>query len=141
MNIKYLYADIEHDTVEEAQASVLVEKNLLDTAPINWSEVKVVTGNDTDSWLIPPVKLNDAEINNIDDTKTYMVASLIGGENLLGVSSSVVTEKVSSYRTEYATYKQVEFIYRVDLDATTEADISAEYEEIPTDIDMSGYVS
>lgn len=140
MNIKYFYASIEHDTVEEAQASVLVEINLLDTAPTNWVEVKAVTGNDTDGWLISPVKLNDDEINNIDDTKTYMVASLIGGENLLGVSSSVVTEKVSSYRTEYATYKQVEFIYRVDLDATTEADISAEYEKIPTDIDMSGYV-
>jgi len=141
MDIKYVYADIVHDTVEEAQASVLVERNLLDTEPTNWIEVKAITGNSTDGWLIPPVKLNDAEINNIDDTKTYMVASLIGGENLLEVSSSVVTEKVSSYRTEYATYKQVEFIYRVDLDATTEGDISDEYEKIPTDIDMSGYVS
>ena len=140
MDIKYVYAGIVHDTVEAAQASVLVVKNLLDTEPTNWVVVKAITGNSTDGWLIPPVKLNDAEINNIDDTKTYMVASLIGGENLLGVSSSVVTEKVSSYRTEYATYKQVEFIYRVDLDATTEADISAEYEKIPTDIDMSGYV-
>lgn len=140
MNIKYLYADIEHDTVEEAQASVLVEKNLLDTAPINWSEVKVVTGNDTDSWLIPPVKLNDAEINNIDDTKTYMVASIIGGENLLGLSSSEVTEKVSSYRTEYAIYNCVETIYRSNFDATGQ-DTDVEQEEIPTDIDMSGYVS
>ena len=85
MDIKYVYAGIVHDTVEEAQASVLVERNLLDTEPTNWIEVKAITGNSTDGWLIPPVKLNDAEINNIDDTKTYMVASIIGGENLLGL--------------------------------------------------------
>lgn len=139
MDIKYVYAGIVHDTVEAAQASVLVVKNLLDTEPTNWVVVKAITGNSTDGWLIPPVKLNDAEINNIDDTKTYMVASIISGENLLGLSSSEATEKVSSYRTEYAIHNSVETIYRSNFDATGQ-DTDPEYKEIPTDIDMSGYV-
>ena len=132
MATTYVYAYAEYSTLADAQSAVLVLKNKLDTCPTNWVVVKQVEPSGTDDgWVIPPTVLTDAAINNLDGTKQYSVHSIFSGENLLGLPATKAAEKVSHFRSLYANRMRAHVILEVDESSTR---------EVPTDIDMSGYV-
>ena len=142
MSVKFVYAGIIFDTLAEAQAQVIVMEGWLENNPTYWIEVKEVSSNGAGGWAVPPVVLTDSEINNLDDTKMYQVASILAGQNLIGLTSGEVTSKVSEYRLNYAEAMKVTTIFRVDTTAPTEVPprIDEQYLEIQTDIDMSSYL-
>jgi hypothetical protein len=111
MSTKWIYCQTQYDTKAEADAAVLAQKSRLDNNPADWVVVKKLTGNASDGWVLPPQTLTDSEINNLDETEHYSVASIVGGENCLGLTASEVTAKVAELRTEFAQHIMVDTIF------------------------------
>lgn len=127
----WLYCDVEYATEALVNAAVLNVKSRLDNNPADWVVVKEISGSAAAGWSIPVASLTDSEINGIDATKTYSVASITYSDNDLGLTSSEATAKVAQHRASYAAYLRVNVITRVDD--------SVETEYAPTNADMSGY--
>ena len=125
MATKWIYSNNEYATQSALDAEVVAQKNRLDNNPTDWVVVKELTGNANDGWVMPPETLTDSEINRLDSTKHYNVASVHGGGNDLGLTASEATAKVAEHRTRYAQYIQANTVYEVYA---------------PSNVDMSGYV-
>lgn len=131
MATTWRYCNTEYTTEALVNAAVLNTKSRLDNNPTDWVIVKEISGSVVTGWLIPVATLTDSEINNIDTTKTYSVASVTDSDNDLGLTSSEATAKVNQHRVSYAAFLRVNVI--------TREDDSVETEYAPTNADMSGY--
>jgi len=140
--IKFVYAGERYDSAEEAQAQVSGMRDRLDNKPTSWIKVKTVVEDGPGNWVISPTVLTDEQLNNLDSTKRYMAASVLEGENLLGLTSQQVYSRISSYRLIYAKALVVNTIFKTDVTCaeTIPPREDLEYLEIATDIDMSDYL-
>ncbi len=130
------YCGSEYETEALVDAAVLSTKSRLDNNPTDWVIVKKISGSAAAGWSIPTASLTDSEINNIDATKTYNVASVTHSDNDFGLTASEATAKVAQHRASYAAYLRVNVITRVDDTIPTDLAITL---YAPTNADMSGY--
>lgn len=135
MAIKYCYANNFYNTESEAQDAVVAMKLRLDNNPTDWMTVKEIVGSQEAGWQMNPNTLTDEQINNLDDTKTYMASSPITGENCMPLTASEVEAKVTEFRTAYADWRCAGHISKFDDETTEDA------EKITPNEDMSGYVT
>ena len=136
MATRYFYCGAIYLTEAEAQSAAVLQKARLQNNPTDWIVVKEISGSQESGWQINPNPLTDDQINNIDVSKNYLIASVVEGENIMPATSSEVTAKVLSYRPIYADHIRANIILS-DLGVTDLSD----GEIIPTDVDMSDYMS
>lgn len=127
------YCGTDYETEALANAAVLNTKSRLDNNPTDWVVVKELSGSAATGWLIPVDTLTDSEIDNLDTTKFYSVASVKHPDMDFGLTSSEVTAKVAQHRASYAVFLRVNVIVKIEDTVLTEY--------APTNVDMSGYVS
>jgi hypothetical protein len=125
MSTKWFYKNKTYETEAEVNQAVLDFKDRLDNSPTDWCIVKELTGSVEDGWVIPTTGLTDAQINTLDESKNYSIASIISGGNETGLPASQAAEKVAEYRTEYAQYMTANMINKVYA---------------PENVDMSAYI-
>ena len=125
MTTTWFYSGKQYSTEALVNAAVLDQKLRLDNNPTDWVTVKELSGNASDGWVIPATTLTDSEINNLDDTKHYNVASVIGGDNDIGLTASEVTAKIAEHRATYANHWRVNTIAKVQEYSPSNADMSA----------------
>ena len=135
MATRYFYCKAIYSTEAEAQWAAVLQAARFENNPTDWILVKEISGSQESGWQINPTPLTDDQINNIDTSKTYLIASVVEGENIMPATSSEVTEKVLSYRCIYAAHIRANIILS-DLGATDLRD----GEIIATNVDMSGYM-
>lgn len=127
MAIQWLYALEAYSSEAEVNAAVTAMKSKLDNEPTVWCEVKLLSGNANDGWIVPSEKLTNAQINNLDANSFYNVSAVFSGTTYTGISGTEAATRVNEIRTEYAQNLGVNTITKVDPYA-------------PTNEDMSGYV-
>lgn len=127
MTTQWFYALQTYDSEADVNAAVTDMKSKLDNEPTAWCEVKLLGGNANDGWIVPPEKLTDTEINNLDANSFYNVSAVISGTTYTAISGSEAVTRINELRTEYAQNLGVNTITKVNP-----------YE--PTNQDMSGYV-
>ena len=136
MATRYFYCGAIYSTEAEAQSAAVLQAARFENNPTDWIVVKEISGSQEGGWQIIPNSLTDDQIKNIDPSKTYLLASVVEGENIMPATSSEVTAKVLSYRPIYAAHIRANIILS-DLGSTDLSDGAI----IPTDVDMSGYMS
>jgi|TARA_R110000744_G_scaffold43245_1_gene97161 hypothetical protein len=127
MSNKWIYATIEYSSEDEVGPAVVAQKARLENNPTDWVIVKELTGNADDGWVVPSETLSDSEINSLDATKHYSVASIFDGDNDLGLTASETTAKIAEHRILYAR--------RIEVNT-----VLCYYIYPPSNVDMSGYV-
>lgn len=105
MAIKYSYGATAYDTREEAEAGKIEQQQRLQNNPTDFIVVKEITGSQETGWQINPTPLSDAEILNLDTTKTYTVHCPITGENVIPVTAAEVQQKMKEYKTAFCDWK------------------------------------
>lgn len=135
----YIYKGVTYTTLDDAQNAAAQEKLRLENNPTNWIGVKEITGNDEDGWVINPTLLTDEQINNIDNTKTYLAFSVAGSDNVFPLTAEQVTEKSIEFRNFYANNGMLNTIIEVEVaeDGNSFKPISS----ITPTADLSSYVS
>ena len=101
MSVKYLYGVANYATKAEAETAKAAQEIRFQNNPTDWMTVKQITGSQESGWVVNPTPLTDSEILNLDDSKFYLVYSPVNGENLMPLTSSEVTEKVTEYKNVY----------------------------------------
>lgn len=135
--IPFVYCDREYQTQQELNNAVTSQKSRLDNNPTDWCTVKEVTQNADGSWQMPPAQLDDADILNLDASKTYSFSTDITGEFSVGLSANEVSSKVDEVRLVYARLLRVNSVF-VDVNWDQ---LGTEAVEEPTAQDMSGYIT
>ena len=127
MATEWHYALQSYSSEADANAAVTAMKSKLDNEPTVWCEVKLLSGNANDGWVVPSEKLTDSEINNLDANSFYNVSAIISGTTYTAISGTEAATRVNELRTEYAQNRNVNKIIKIEPYA-------------PTNQDMSGYV-
>lgn len=127
MSTKFYYNRKEFASLEDAEAEVVVVYNVLENNPTEWCIVKEITGSAETGWNIPTESLDDTQILNLDNTKTYSISSKISGDSHVGLNANDTQTKVSELKTMYAQYIRANAITKIE-------------EITPSSHDMSGYV-
>mgnify|MGYP000058714120 FL=1 len=151
MSNKWAYTKVLYTSQDEVDAAVVAQKVRLDNFPTDWVIVKEVTGSAVGGWIVPAATLSDSDIDSLDATKRYSVASIHEGENYLGLTASEATAKVAEIRTLYARWMNVNSVEVVtehslvmlsDDSGVTGEGVAYEVlsEAPPSNVDMSGYV-
>lgn len=137
MSVRYFYNYTEYATEEAAQNAVSVMRSRLENNPTDWCYVKEIQHSDNEHWLVLPNKLSDAEINNPDVSKTYMVTGKYSGETSMPITASELPNKVLEHRQAFVSANDLTIIYMVD---SSNSEPNASVTEITPNEDMSGYV-
>ena len=101
MSIKYFYGLVLHTTRTEAESTKAAREIRLQNNPVDWVNVKRITGSNDAGWTMHPTLLTDEEILNIDVNGNYCTSSPCTGENAMPLTATQLTEKVSAYRQAY----------------------------------------
>lgn len=101
MSIKYFYGLVLHTTRTEAESTKAAREIRLQNNPVDWINVKRITGSNDAGWTMHPTLLTDEEILNIDVNGNYCTSSPCTGENAMPLTATQLTEKVSAYRQAY----------------------------------------
>ena len=125
---EWFYAGEVFQSEDSANTAVINLKNRLDNNPTDWVEVKPITGDAINGWVIPDDSnlMTDDQINNISGDGRYALSAIVTADNYLGLSATEVTQKVGEMRVLYAQYKMADRMQR-------------NFEV--TDPDMSSYMS
>ena len=123
---RWTYFGVEYATETLVDAAVADRNVRLTDNPTDWVVVKELSGSEVDGWVVPSQTLTDAQINNLDATKRYSVASIIDGDNDIGLTSTETEAKVLEHRTRYCIFFGANTVYKTYS---------------PHNVDMSGYVS
>lgn len=122
----WIYNFSVYDNESAALDAVTALKNELDNMPTTYVEVKLLSGNAVDGWVVPTERLTDDQINaGLDADSFYNVSAIAEGITHVGISGTDATTKILEIRRLYA--------QRCSADV-----IRKEY--APTNHDMSGYV-
>jgi hypothetical protein len=125
MTIKYIYGLQVYETLAEAEAAQATQQLRWQNNPTDWIVVKEISGSQETGWVMNPVRLNDSQILNLDETKKYSVYSDVTGENLMPLTSTEVTAKVEEYRQYYSNSMYMNSIQEVDITPEMEAVMTA----------------
>jgi len=136
MSIKYIYANNEYSTENEAQDAATALSVRMQNNPTDWITVKEITGSNETGWLINPTLLTDAQILNPDSNKSYNCFSNYSGDNMIPVSATELTIKSNEYRKIYGQYFNVNTIYKIENDEVNNPTVVL----ITPKTDMSSYV-
>lgn len=136
MATKYVYGLQIYATREEAEAAEAAQQTRWQNNPTDWIVVKEISGSDDEGWLMNPTPLTDNQILNLDENKRYSVYSDVSGENVMGLTSIEVTEKVEEYRQYYSNSMFMNDIQQVEITDEMEAVMTPSE---PT-VDISGNV-
>lgn len=139
MSVKYMYQNTEYATESEAQSAVVNTKLRLENNPTDWCVVKEIQSGSNGSWIVIPNELTDAQINDLDASKSYLIYSIHGSEHCMPLTSVGVEAKVAQYRTEYARWASVDKIIKFEVTDDDDLKISNVQEIVPSE-DMSGYL-
>lgn len=143
MAFKYEYYPEIYDTEAEAQAAVVSMKSRLDNNPTDWCQVKEITGSNEDGWTVSPTLLTDAQINNLDATKTYLVYAIYDGDNYMPLTKDEAVTKINAIRSSYVRLQRLHEILKLDDSATIDNNgnvVGLNVEVITPNEDMSGYL-
>jgi len=122
----WIYNFAAYDSESNANDAVTALKNQLDNQPTFYVEVKLLSGNDTDGWIIPAQKLTDEEINaGLNTDSYYAVSAVYEGISHVGLNGALAEEKIALIKRMYA--------QRCRANVMT-------IETAPSIHDMSGYV-
>ena len=122
----YIYKNTHYNTIDEVNAAVAATKDLLDNQPNEYCEIKQLTGNAEEGWVIPDTAMTNAEVLAINDNGYYSAYSQFSGQTHIGLTASETLEKLEEFKIMYGNNYQVNTI----------STISA-----PTNENMSVYVS
>lgn len=139
MSTKYLYKNTEYTTESAAQSAVVNAKLRLENNPTDWCVVKEIQSGPSGSWIVIPTELTDAQINDLDASKSYLIYSIHGSEHCMPLTSTEVEAKVAQYRTEYARWASIDKIIKFEVTDDDNLKIT-NAEEIAPNEDMSGYL-
>lgn len=101
MSIKYFYGLVLHATRTEAESTKAAREIRLQNNPVDWINVKRITGSNDAGWTMHPTLLTDEEILNIDVNHNYCTYSPVLGENAMPLTAAQVTEKLATYKQAY----------------------------------------
>lgn len=133
MTISYVYTSERYDTEADAQSAAEALSVRMQNNPTEWMTAKEITGSNETGWTFTPTTLTDAELLSPDDGKTYMCYSVIIGNNEFPLTATELAEKRDEYRGYYAEAFFIDCVKMFDDETDTRTDI-------PTNVDMSGYV-
>lgn len=122
----YIYKNEHYNTIDEVNAAVTATKDVLDNQPIEYCEIKQLTGNAEDGWIIPDTLMTNDEILAITNDGYYSVYSQFSGQNYIGLTAAETLEKLEEFKIMYGNTCQVNTILTITA---------------PTNEDMSVYVS
>tara|TARA_R110000868_G_scaffold87792_1_gene245166 strand:- start:98 stop:487 length:390 start_codon:yes stop_codon:yes gene_type:complete len=109
------YFGVNYSTEEEANQGVVDRQDRLENNPTDWVVVKKLSKDAKGRWIIPTDTLTDQEINNLDASFFYSVASIIEGDFDLGLNSEETTLKIAEHRNVYTDFFLVnELITMID---------------------------
>lgn len=118
----YVYNQNTYDTKDQLYAAISALKVELDTQPSTWVQVKELSGDSTNGWVVPVTNLSDAQILNPDPSKFYNVSAIYDGTTFTAVSGVDLIAKVNEVRTSYARYIQANSI--IEMYKPTNEDMS-----------------
>jgi hypothetical protein len=150
----YNYANVNYETREEADAAVLVVKDILDNKPTTWCMVKRITPvGDGKSYLVPADGLSDAEILSLDSDGVYKVSSEFFGDVYENLTATEANAAILTERTRWAQVRRVNEIHSGTYTKYSNENpehglfglVQYMFDPIndpvtPTNADMSGYV-
>jgi len=122
----YIYKNTHYNTIDEVNAAVTATKDILDNQPIEYCEIKQLTGSVEDGWIIPDTPMTNAEVLAITNDGHYSAYSQFSGQTYIGLTAAETLEKLEEFKIMYGNNYQVNTI----------STISA-----PENEDMSVYVS
>ena len=115
MTIKYFYGLVLHATQTEAEAAKAAREIRLQNNPVDWINVKRITGSNDAGWTMHPTLLTDEEILNIDVNHNYCTYSPVLGENAMPLTAAQVTEKLAAYKQAYKNHNFYNDIVEVEV--------------------------
>lgn len=122
----WIYNFAAYDSESNANDAVTALKNQLDNQPTAYVEVKLLSGNADDGWIVPSQKLTDEEINaGLSVDNHYNVSAVYEGISHVGLNGTLAEEKIALIKRLYA--------QRCRANVMT-------VESAPSIHDMSGYV-
>lgn len=141
MTITYEYGNISYNTEDEAHSAALVMKSRLENNPTDWCIVKEILPTEDGAWLIRPDNLSNADIMNPSEEKRYSIYSRYTGENIMPLTSSELSAKVTEFRKAFVNHYDLLNITKVDTEGgSSEEGYTASFTTITPNVDMSGYV-
>lgn len=122
----WIYNFAAYGSESDANDAVIRLKNQLDNEPTSYVEVKLLSGNADDGWVVPSEKLTDAEINaGLDADSHYNVSAVYDGITHTGIDGALAEQKIALIKRYYAQRCRADVMIK---------------EYAPTNVDMSGYV-